>query len=71
MENMIVVPMTKGIEIIIVIHAHLISWMNINYKKMVEAQAFITNPKHQDLISQREEQDCSANNKKMEAIISI
>ena len=31
MENMIVVPITKRIEIIMIIHVRLISWMNTNY----------------------------------------
>ena len=33
---------------------------------MVEKNAFLANPKHQDCVSQRGEHDCSANNKKNE-----
>ena len=32
-ENMIVVPITKRIKIIMIILVHLISWMNINYEE--------------------------------------
>ena len=38
---------------------------------MVEIKDFFVNPKHQYHVSQREEHDCSANNKKMEIITSI
>ena len=38
--------------------------MNINYKEMMERKAFLANPKHQCRESQRDEHDCSANNKK-------
>ena len=33
MENMIVMPITKRMEIIMSIQVCLISWMNINYKE--------------------------------------
>ena len=33
MKNMIVVPITKGMDIIMSIQVCLISWMNINYKE--------------------------------------
>ena len=38
---------------------------------MVEGKAFLANAKHQDRISQCGEQNCSANNKKIEVIMSI
>ena len=63
-ENMIIVPITKGMEIIISIQVFLISRMNFHYKenicaisqitlimrKMVERKAFFANPKHQYII---------------------
>ena len=46
-ENMIVVPIAKGMEIITIIQDHLISLMNVNYRENGEKKAFPTNPKHQ------------------------
>ena len=40
-ENMIVVPITKRIEIITSIQDCPISQMNVNYKEMVETKAFL------------------------------
>ena len=63
-ENMIVVPITKRMEIITSIQVYLISWININYNKMVERKVFLANPKPQDRVSQYGEHDCPAHNKK-------
>ena len=46
-ENMIVVPITKRMEIIASIQAFLIFWMNINYKEIMDRKAYLANPKHQ------------------------
>ena len=51
-------------EIIISIQVHLISWMNFNYKGMMDRKAFLAKPKHQHRVSQCGEHDCSAINKK-------
>ena len=61
---MIVVPITKIIEIITSIQVYLISRWAYNTGKMVERKAFIDNPKHQYCVSQRGEHDCNAHNKK-------
>ena len=39
-ENVIVVPITKRIEIIMSIQVSLISWMNFNYKESGEKNSF-------------------------------
>ena len=46
MENMIVVPITKIMEIITSIHVCLISWMTINYKENGGKKSFLPNPMH-------------------------
>ena len=69
--NMIAVLMTKQMEIISKIQVCFISWMNFDYNEMVERKAFITNPKHQDRISQCREHDCNGNDKRMEIIMGI
>ena len=61
---MIVVPITKGVEIIMSIHVCLISWMNLNYKEKDAKKAFPANTKHENRVSQSEEHNCCANNKK-------
>ena len=61
---MIIVLITKRVEIIMSIQVCLISWMNINNKEIVERKAFLANPKHQDYVSQCVEHDCSVDNKK-------
>ena len=66
MENMIVVPITKIMEIVMSIHVHLISRMNFNYTESGVKKAFFANPKHQDRVSQYGEHNCSANNKNNE-----
>ena len=70
-QNMIVVPITKRIEIIMSIQVCLISKMNFGYKEYGGKKAFLVNRKHQHRLSQQGEHDCSAYNKKMEIIISI
>ena len=62
-ENMILVPITKGIEIITSIQVYLISWMNFDYEKNGGKKALHANPKHKYHISQCGEHDCHANNK--------
>ena len=64
LENMIKVPITKAMEIIISIQVCLISWMNINYKDNGGKKAFLVNPKNQYHVSQYGEHDCHADNKK-------
>ena len=64
MENMIVMPITKIMEIVIDIQVSLISWMNFDYKKNGGRKAFLANPNHQYHVSQYGEQDFHANNKK-------
>ena len=63
-ENMIIVSITKRMEIIKSIQVCLISRMNINYNEMVERKAFLANLDYQHRIPQYGEHDCSANNKK-------
>ena len=63
-ENMIVVPIRKRIEIILSIQGYLISWMNFDYKENDKKKAFLGNPKHQYHASQYGEHDCPAYNKK-------
>ena len=54
-ENMIVMPITKIIEIITRIQVWLISRANLFTRKMVERKAFLANPKHQYLYRNEEE----------------
>ena len=44
-ENMIVMPITKRMEIIMSIQVCLISWMNFDYKENGGKKAFLANPK--------------------------
>ena len=62
MENMIVVPTTKLMEIIMGVQVCLISQMNFDYKKNGGKKVFLANPKHQYDVSQCGEHDCHANN---------
>ena len=62
--NMIVVPITKSMEIIMSIQVYLISQMNFDYKEMMEIKAFLANPKHQYRASKWGEHDCIAYNRK-------
>ena len=61
---MIVVPITIRMEIIMSIQVCLISQMNFDYMENYGKKVFLRNPKHQYYVSQREEHDCSAHNKK-------
>ena len=63
-DNMIVVPIAKSIEIVMSIQVYLISWMNFDYEENGGKKALFAIPKHQYYVSQYEEHDCSANNKK-------
>ena len=63
-QNMIVVPATKGMEIIMSIHVCLISRMNFDYKENGEKKGFLVNPKYQHHASQCGEHDCSDNKKR-------
>ena len=63
-ENMIVVPITKRIKIVMSIHVRLISQMNFDFKENGGRKALLANPKHQYRVSQCEKHDCNANNKK-------
>ena len=61
---MIIVPITKRMEIIMGIQVfsfHEWTWI---IRKMMERNAFLANPKHQYRVSQWEEHDYSAHNKK-------
>ena len=64
MENMIVVPTTKGMGIIMGIRVSLISWMNFDCKENGGKKAFPANPKHQYRVSHYGEHDFNANNKR-------
>ena len=46
-ENLIVVPITKRMEIIMCVHVCLISRMNFDYKKNGGKKDFLANPKNQ------------------------
>ena len=64
MDNMIVVPITKRVEIVMGIQVCLISQMNFDYEENGEKKAFPTNPKYQYHVSQCGEHDGCTNNKK-------
>ena len=63
-ENMILVPIAKGMEIIMSIQVLLISRMNNNYEENGGKKSFSCKPKASICVSQRKEHDCSAHNKK-------
>ena len=63
-ENIIIVPITRTIEIIMSIQLCLFLWITINYKENGGKKSFLANPKHQYRVSQFGEHDCSANNNK-------
>ena len=63
MENKIVVPITKRMEIVMGIQVCLILWMNIDYDKNGGKKVLLANPKHQYPVFQCGEHDCHANNK--------
>ena len=64
MENMIAMPITKKMEIVIGNQVCLILWMNFDYKENAGKKALLANPKHQYRVYQCEEHYCHANNKK-------
>ena len=51
-ENMIVMPIAKRMDIVMSIHVCLISQMNFDYMKNGGKKAFLTNPKYQYHVSQ-------------------
>ena len=61
-ENMIVIPITKRMEIVMSIQVYLVSQINFDYKESGGKKGFPANPKHQYHVSQCG--DCRANNKK-------
>ena len=61
--NMIVVPITKRMEIIISVQGCLFLQMTFDYKENGRKKAFLANPMHQYRVSQYGEHDCRANNK--------
>ena len=65
-ENMIAMPITKGMEIIISIQVCPISRMNFDYKENAGKKALLANPKHQYRVSQCGEHYYRAKNKKNE-----
>ena len=64
MGNMIVMLITKRIEIITSIQVCLISRMSFDYEENGGKKALPANPKHQYHVSQCGEHDCCANNNK-------
>ena len=64
MENMITMPITKRMEIVIGIQVCLVSWMYFDYKENGGKIAFLANPNQQYRVSQCAKHDCNANNKK-------
>ena len=64
-QNMIVVPITKRMEIILSVQVSLISWMNFIYEENGGKKAFLPIPKHQHHVSRCVEHGCSANKKKI------
>ena len=63
-ENVIVMPVTKRMEIILSIQVCLISRKNFDYKKNGRKKAFLANPSQQYRACQCGEHNCHANNKK-------
>ena len=62
MENLIAMPITKRMEIVIGIQVSFISRMNFVYKEKGGKKAFPANAKHQYHVSHYGEHYCSANN---------
>ena len=62
-KKIIVVPITKRIDIIMSIQVCLISRGNFDYKENGGKKAFLANPTHQYCVSQCGEHDYRANNK--------
>ena len=65
-ENIIVIAITKRMEIVISIQVSRISRMNFDYKKNGGKKIFYCKSKHEDRVSQCGEHDCSANDKNNE-----
>ena len=63
-KKMIIMPITKRMEINTSIQVCVISWMNFDHKENSGKKAFLTNPKHQYGVSQCGEHDGPTNNKK-------
>ena len=51
MENMIAMPIKKGMEIVMGIQVCLISWMNFDYTENGGKKSFLANPTHQYCVS--------------------
>ena len=64
MENMIAMPITKRMVIVMGIQFYFISWMNFDYRENGGKNAFLGNPNHQYHVSQYGKHDYHANNKK-------
>ena len=45
-ENMIVMPITKRMEVVMGIQVYLISWINFDYEENRGKKALLANPKH-------------------------
>ena len=63
-ENVIVQPITKRIDIFLSIQVCLTSRMNFDYKENGGKKTFFANPKQQYRVSQCGEHHCRANSKK-------
>ena len=61
-EKMIVVPITKRMEINMSIQICHISWVNFDHKENDGRKAFLATPKHQFHIFDCGVHDCSADN---------
>ena len=69
--NMVVVPITKKIVIILCIHVCLISRMNFNYMKNGGKKAFPANPKHHIMYPNVGNMIVMPITKRMEIIMSV
>ena len=63
-ENVIVMPLTKRMKIMLSIQVYLISQMNFDYKENDRKKAFLPNLKRQYRVSQCREDDCSTQKQK-------
>ena len=63
-QNVIGMPLTKRMKIMLSIQVYLISQMNFDYKENDRKKAFLPNLKQQYRVSQCGEHDCHDNNKK-------
>ena len=63
-ENIIVMPITKRMDIVISIQVCFISRRSFDYIENGGKKALLANPKPQHRVSQCGERDCHANNKK-------